>query len=121
MNENLKWIVPAAAVVGLSIGAIFYFYPKNRGAPPSRSPSLPNRRHQPSPEEPAVKHPLPVPDMQEPLPTLDESDQPMQNALAAVIGQESVERFVITKDLVRHIVVSIDNLPEQKWPSGFGP
>src|SRR5687767_8025975 len=108
MNENLKWIIPAAAVVGLSIGAIFYFYPSNRGAPPKPvavpvQPALP--------EEPAVKHPLPAPEIQEALPSLDDSDASAQGALTGLIGPASVEQFVITKDLVRHFVVTIDNLP----------
>ena len=38
----------------------------------------------------------------------------MQNALTALIGNQAVEQFVIPKDLVRHIVVSINNLSEEK-------
>lgn len=115
MNENLKWIIPAVAVVGLSIGAIFYFYPSNRGAPP-KPVAVPAK-----PEEPAIKHPLPPPEIQEALPSLDESDSPVQNSLTDLIGLESVEQFVITKDLVRHFVVTIDNLPEEKVAERLRP
>ncbi len=38
----------------------------------------------------------------------------MQSALTALIGNQAVEQFVIPKDLVRHIVVSVDNLSEEK-------
>ena len=117
MNENLKWIVPAVAVVGLSIGAIYYFYPSNRGAPTKPVAARPA----PAPEEPAIQNPLPTPQMQEALPSLDDSDEPMKNALETAIGQESVEQFVITKDLVRHIVVSIDNLTEEKVAERLRP
>ena len=118
MNENLKWIIPAVAVVGLSIGAIYYFYPQNRKAPTSTEPvaTVPVQ-----PEEPAIKHPLPEPEMQEALPSLDDSDQPIQSALTAVIGPESVEQFVVTKELVRHFVVSVDNLTEEKVAERIRP
>ncbi len=45
----------------------------------------------------------------------------MRNASTELIGKESVEQFVIPKDLVRHIVVSIDNLPEQKVAERLRP
>ena len=66
------------------------------------------------PEEPAVKHPLPEPEKQEPLPPLDESDEAMQNVLAGVIGKEFVQQFIVPKDLVRHVVVTIDNLTDRE-------
>jgi hypothetical protein len=57
----------------------------------------------------------------EPLPPLGESDEPVQNALAAVFGKESVEKHVLTQDLVRHIVTTVDNLPEPKLAERVRP
>jgi hypothetical protein len=123
MNENLKWIAAAVAVVGLSIGAIVYFSARTNRVEPPKAPAaaIPPPPEVAVPEEPAVKHPLQAPPAQEPLPPLAESDAPMQNALVDLIGQDSVERFIITKDLVRHIVVTIDNLPEQKVAERIRP
>jgi hypothetical protein len=45
----------------------------------------------------------------------------MRKALEGIIGNEPAERFIVTKDLVRHIVVSIDNLPEQKVAERIRP
>ena len=45
----------------------------------------------------------------------------MQNALTELIGNEAVEQFIIPKDLVRHIVVTIDNLPDQKVAERIRP
>jgi hypothetical protein len=120
MNENFKWAVAAVAVVGLSIGAIVYFSWKDDAALPAK-PVAANPPQPAVPEEPAIKHPVPAAEKPEPLPPLDESDQPVQNALAGLIGPESIERFVVTKDLVRHIVVSIDNLPDQKVAERLRP
>jgi hypothetical protein len=120
MNENLKWTAAAVAVVGLSIGAIIYFSRKEQAAPPAK-PVVAAPVQPTLPEEPAIKHPVPASAKEEPLPPLDESDQPLQKALAGLIGQESIERFVVSKDLVRHIVVSVDNLPDQKVAQRIRP
>jgi len=124
MNENIKWAAAAVAVVGLSIGAIVYFSGRQDKAPSPENqkpvaavPELPPAL----PEEPAIKHPLPPPEKQEPLPSLDESDASMQGALADLIGKDSVDRFFKPAELIRHIVVSIDNLPEQKVAERLRP
>jgi hypothetical protein len=122
MNENIKWFAGAVAVVGLSIGAIIYFSMKDEEAPAAKTPAVASTpAPAPLPEEPAIKHPLPEAATQEPLPPLNESDVPMQNALMDLIGKESVERFLLTDDLVRHMVVSIDNLSEQKVAERIRP
>jgi hypothetical protein len=116
MNENLKWMGAAVAVVGLSVGAIIYLSRREKAAPPVEPVAA-----VPAPvpavvpeEEPAIKHPVPEPEVREPLPPLADSDAPMQNALEELVGKESVERFIISKDLIRHLVVTIDNLPTEK-------
>lgn len=114
MNENVKWIAAAVAVVGLSIGGILYFS-QREGAPVAAeepvdvAPALPAE-----PQEPAIRHPLPEPEGDEALPALDNSDGSMAGALTALTGREFVERFVKPQDLVRHIVVTVDNLSTEK-------
>jgi hypothetical protein len=115
MNENIKWFAAALAVVGLTVGGIIYLS-RNDKAVPVEAPiaDVPTEPAAPAPVEPAIKHPLPTPEVQTPLPPLAESDAPMQNALTELIGKESVERFIVPTDLVRHIVVSVDNLSTEK-------
>jgi hypothetical protein len=121
MYENLKWIAAAVAVVGLTVGGIIYLDQRSKRAAPPEKPVAAVPAQPALPEEPAIKHPLPEPETQEPLPPLDESDQSMQNALTELVGKEFVERFVTPKDLVRHIVVTIDNLPEKKVAERLRP
>jgi hypothetical protein len=122
MNENIKWGAAAVAVVGLSIGAIVYFSARQDNEPPPAKPVAAVPVPPPAePEEPAIKHPLPESARKEPLPTLNESDVPMQKALTELIGKESVEQLFKPEELVRHIVVSIDNLPEQKVAERIRP
>lgn len=123
MNENLKWGAAAVAVVGLSIGAIVYFGHREKAA---QEPVKPVATEAPAPaeavpDEPPIKHPLPAAERPEPLPPLAESDAPVQQALRDLIGNAPVERFIIPEDLVRHIVVSIDNLTEQKVAQRIRP
>jgi Protein of unknown function (DUF3014) len=120
MNENFKWGAAAVAVVGLSIGAFVYLSRGDRAAPPAQTVAAVPAQPAP-PAEPAIKHPIPASGTQAALPLLDDSDGAAQNALADLIGQKSVEQFVVTKDLVRHIVVTIDNLSEQKVAERLRP
>ena len=57
---------------------------------------------------------MPKPEAETPLPPLDESDVPVLGAVTDLIGKESVDRFIESTDLVRHIVVSVDNLSTEK-------
>lgn len=68
------------------------------------------------PREPVgIEIPEPVPqEPQEPeeppLPELDRSDDEVQAALARLIGSATTDRFLSGENLVRHLVVTIDNL-----------
>jgi hypothetical protein len=120
MNENIKWGAAAVAVVGLSIGAIVYFSQRERAAP-VEEPVAAVPAQPAEPEEPAVKHPLPAPEVQEPLPRLDESDAPMRNVLEGLIGREAVEQFIVPDDLIKHIVVTVDNLSAEQVAERLSP
>jgi Protein of unknown function (DUF3014) len=119
MNENVKWIVGAVAVVGLSIGAVLYLSNKDSAeAPAPQEVALPP----PMPAgEPPIEHPLPESQTPEPLPPLAESDVPMRNALVELIGKESVEQFLVPDEVIRHIVVTVDNLPDMKVAERIRP
>src|SRR5581483_7038741 len=48
------------------------------------------------------------------LPSLNQSDQVVRDSLAGLLGQKPFEQFVVPENIVRHIVVTIDNLPRKK-------
>jgi hypothetical protein len=120
MNENIKWIAAAVAVVGLTVGGVLYFS-RGKNATPADSPATAVTPPPLAPEEPAVKHPLPAAEMPTPLPPLAESDAPVQNALTELFGKAPVEQLLVPTDVIRHIVVTIDNLPEQKLAERVRP
>src|SRR5262245_46450989 len=118
MNENVKWFAAAAAVVGLSVGAVLYI---SRDKKPPEAPVAAAPVKPPEPEEPAIKYPLAEPEAAAPLPSLAESDPPARNALEGLIGKASVDQFIITNDLVRHVVVTVDNLTAEKVAERIKP
>ncbi|MEJ0085151.1 MAG: DUF3014 domain-containing protein [Pseudomonadota bacterium] len=120
MNENFKYAAAGVAVVGLTIGGILYFSQSRKPAP-SADPVVAVPPQPVTPAEPAIKHPVPASDGNDALPALDDSSVPMQNALADLFGVESVERFIVTDELIRHIVVSVDNLSEEKVAERLRP
>ena len=120
MNENFKWIAGAVAFVVLAVGAVLYRSKMFRSEPPP-PPVVAAPAKPAPPPEPAIKHPLPPVETPQPLPKLGESDAPMQNALTELFGEGPVTRFIVADDLVRHIVVTIDNLPEQKVAERLRP
>lgn len=123
MNENIKYFAGAALVVGLSIGAVIYIS-RDRSTPPPQVPVAAAVEPPPPaapPEEPAIKHPLPQAEATTPLPPLNESDAPLKGALTELLGREPVARFIAPKELARHIVVTIDNLPNEKVAERLRP
>ncbi len=128
MNENIKWIACAVGVVGLSIGAVIYRdqWWNDKPAPPAKpatsvqeKPVIPAELAERA--EPAVRYPLPAVDADQALPSLDSSDVPVQTSIADLMGLEAAKQFISPENLVRNLVVSIDNLPEQKVAERIRP
>lgn len=119
MNENFKWIAAAVAVVGLSIGAVVYF---TRGSTPDKPPAPPPVAEKPAePEEPPVEHPLAEADDNQAMPSLNDSDLPMQMEIEDLIGREALGKYLVTDQMIRHFVVTLDNLPNTKVAERLRP
>jgi hypothetical protein len=72
-----------------------------------------------------IRHPIPdalvQAGSQEPLPALDHSDAALQATLAALVGTASARDLFRSDEIVRRIVVTIDNLPRKKLPMQLLP
>lgn len=55
----------------------------------------------------------------EPLPSLDQSDGPLQQSLEGVIARKRFEELFIPESLIRHFVVTIDNMTRAKLPEKY--
>jgi hypothetical protein len=120
MNEDQKkWIyyaVPIAVAVALA-GALYY---GKRHKEQETAPAVAEAPIAPAAEEAPAHHPIETPPSEEPLPTLEESDAPLQQSLREIFGN-TVDRYLIPKEIVRRFVVTVDNLPRKKttvdrWP-----
>jgi len=120
MNENFKWIAAAVAVVGLSIGAVVYFS-QGKKVPVAKPPVAPVAEQPTEPVEPPVEHPLAEANPDQALPSLNDSDLPMQMELEDLVGRESVGKYFVTTELIRHVVVTIDNLPNTRVAERLRP
>lgn len=71
---------------------------------------------------PAILHPItPTPPTEEPLPTVQDSDQALGQALSEVVGASSWRALFFPDLLIRHIVATVDNLPRHEAPSKMWP
>jgi hypothetical protein len=103
----------AALIFVLAAGGVYYL--RSRNAPmPSAAPSPATAPA----GEPAIAHPLPEGSgdaaSSAPLPDLANSDSPLRDALAQLSSADAVKDFLVPQDVIRRLVVTIDNLPRQK-------
>jgi hypothetical protein len=112
---NKPVIGVAAAVVVIAAGT--WYYLSRHGAMQHVNPVAPLTAAEPPPSESAIEHPLPAGQdsaAQAPLPTLAESDAPLRDALGRIAGASTWKDYVLPENIIRRLVVTIDNLPRQK-------
>jgi len=128
MNRAIWWIV--LILVWVAIGAAVYYWWQQKQEPqplpPPRIEAPP-----PAPVEPEgqTRHPIeaiqpeakPSAKEEAPLPSLQDSDNAAQEALASLIGRDPLAAFFESTGLIRRIVATVDNLPRtkampQRWP-----
>ena len=79
---------------------------------PARTPEAPAPAILPAPTTPATEHHPVAASMQAAaLPALDASDATINDALIALLGKVPVQQLLQPQEIVRRIVVTIDNLP----------
>jgi hypothetical protein len=100
------------AIVALAVVAIWYFVVREPEPPTIRRTGVteaPAPTVEPEPAPPAIATPPGEPAV--PLPPLEESDAEVASALTETFGQQIVEEYLRPEDLIRNVVVTIDNLP----------
>ena len=120
-NHSWRWAIGIAAltiagIVGLNL------WPRTEEAPaPKPQAAAPTPTSAPS-AEPVIEHPLPPPANNTPaLPALADSDTLAQQALAGLLGNNRLHEWFHTDQLIRRIVVTVDNLPRAKLTQRQSP
>lgn len=115
MVINKPIVGVAALIFVLAAGGVYYL--RSRSAPLPAAP-VAAVNPAPAPDEPTVSHPLPKAGDNAaatgPVPPLADSDTPLLEALAQLSSADAVKQFLSPQDVIRKMVVTIDNLPRQK-------
>lgn len=109
MNKTIGVLVAVILLAGAVIG----FYMMQEETP--EIPPEPVVKAPPAPVIPVkpVKPPPPVQETAPPLPQLKESDPVMREALSDLLGADTFNKYFRPGEIIRHIVVTIDNLPRK--------
>jgi hypothetical protein len=116
-------------VIGIIIAIAWWqFYRPEQPAPVE----VTQAPEQEQPAKPVTQHPItttpeqleaaaPVIDLEQPLPTLKQSDTPMTEILAKLFTDQKLDRFFILEHFIERFVVMIDNLPRPQLPKTHRP
>jgi hypothetical protein len=120
MIPKAVWYIAPVVVVGGALGYYLYTHQKVEAPVPAAEVALPPEA---ATTEPAIKHPVPADTAapEKPLPALDESDAPLRDSLLPLADAASIDQFLVPENVVRNVVVTIDNLtrskaPVERWP-----
>jgi hypothetical protein len=112
-RRKVAWLIGIVVVALIAVGG-WYWY-RLQHAPPPPEAALPKAPAPAPSNEPQIAHPLPG---EGPgataLPALNDSDAVSRDSLIGVLGKAPVEQFLVPQNIVRHFVVTIDNLPRKK-------
>ena len=123
MTSDKPIIWGAAAVVVMGAIALFLYAHRDKlSATSTTTASAPVTQIEPESAPTVVtgaapiQHPVPVSSGpgSAPTPALDQSDQTFHDALTALPGAQSLEKLLVPDNMIRHIVVTIDNLSKKK-------
>jgi hypothetical protein len=110
-----------AVAVAAAAGAYYYFKVLKPDSAPPPPPPVAEAPETPAPAGETQHHPIPAAAPDKPLPKLSESDADMREALGSVFGRRPIEEMLVPDMVVRHIVVTVDNLPRNKIAEAMRP
>ena len=114
------WVWVVLVVLAMIFAGVIYYFTQDHESGLARAPVAPPPAAQSAPpaEKPQIRYPVPRVDSEpeRPLPPLDQSDEPLGERLAALLGNNAFDDFINPRDLVRRVVVTVDNLPRKTVP-----
>src|SRR5450432_794452 len=111
MNKSLVAGAVIIAVGGL--GLWYYLENGSSSGPPAAVSPSPDLSAAP-PDAAAIAHPMPAADSAPP--DMEHSDAELLAALPAALGAGAVKDFLEHENMIRRLVVTVDNIPRQKIP-----
>jgi len=123
MNKAVPFIVAGAVIAG---AAAFYFWYWTREPPLPAPAAVSSTLPAPAAPEPEAGQHFPAPQPPEPvaareLPALDASDRTVLDDLAGLASADTIARYVVPQQIIRNIVVTVDNLPRKSFAWRLSP
>lgn len=119
-DKAIWWSAGIVIAGAIAIGVYYRYYSPMPSSPPHQA--APPQAAAPAP---AIQHPIPPTAEQQaqqtPLPPLDESDPVVRDSLIGLLGKPAVAKFVVPHQVVRDVVVTVDNLPRKKVAAELRP
>ena len=105
-------VIGAAIAVAIAalLGWFYWYSHRAPRVPVSVQPTIP------APQEDRIQHPVPDAEAAAlgPIPELNSSDAAIRDALGKAGGGTSFMRYWVPENIIRHLVVTVDNLSRQK-------
>jgi hypothetical protein len=121
MQKSFLWVAFIAVLI-VFVG-VLYLRQQNRMEEPPFA-TLTEEQPAAEPLPPPIRYPIPEPEPVEeekPLPPLDESDAAVKERFADLFGQSTFLKLFIPDNLIRRIVVTVDNLDRDILPQRYTP
>ncbi|HEY0767966.1 MAG TPA: DUF3014 domain-containing protein [Steroidobacteraceae bacterium] len=113
-RRKVAWLIGIVVAAAIALGGWYWYasQPRRAQAVPAVGTAAPPAVS----AEPQISHPIAAENAagSEALPALNDSDQVVHDSLAGVLGRHPVEQFLVSQNIVRHIVATVDNLPRKK-------
>jgi flagellar basal body-associated protein FliL len=127
-SEDSFWkrtiVYSAVAVALVAAGGAYYYFHYVKGAAPTEvTAPVAQAPVSPPADTTTDHHQLPEAASADgkSLPSLNESDPAITDALAGFFGKKTIEQMLVPEQVIRHIVVTVDNLPRKKVAADMRP
>ena len=119
-KRSAKWPVAVSGllIVALIAGGVLWY--RDQASSPPAPVAVAPPPMAPAKTEPAIRHPI-EPAAEAALPALAKSDVVVFDALAALLGKDAAGRFIVLPDIVKRVVVAVDNLPRETLAQRLSP
>jgi hypothetical protein len=116
-DKPIIWAAAAAVVAGAFALYLYAHRSQPAATPPASAPQELSEPEEAPPvaSAPVIEHPVPASSAADSAPpALDQSDQSFHAALTALPGAQAVEKLLVPDNIIRNIVVTVDNLSKKK-------